>query len=109
VAGYGDFIKAVKDGLLVLGKDEVGTYASELVKDGEKFIEENKADLLKWGEQLASGKMTAAEFEFAVRGRQRLLHMEALTQAGLAAIRVDELKHKVVETIVGAANKTFVA
>jgi len=107
MAENGAFFKVVEDGLLALAKQEAGEYASELVKDVQKFVDENKDDLLMWGKQLAAGEMTAEGFNFAVKGRHRLLRMEALTQAGLATIRVDELKHKVLETIVAAATKTF--
>lgn len=102
-----DFFNALKNNLLALGSNELQEHASALLKDGEDFAKSVEDDLKTWGQQLAAGDMTVAEFELAVRGKKDLLKMEALKQAGLAAIRVDKLKDAIVGTVVAAATETL--
>lgn len=102
------FLDALKDDLLTLGQNELQEHAAALMQDGEDFAKSLQADLPKWGKQLADGKMSAAAFKLAVGGKQDLLKMEALKQAGLAAIRVDKLKQSILNTIVGTATKVFI-
>ena len=104
---FNGFLDAFKDSLLTLGKDHAKEFADALMKDGEDFAEKTKDNLEKWGGQLASGDLSPTEFESLVKGQGDLLQMEALKQAGMAAIRVDKLKKGILDTIVSTAKKTF--
>ena len=104
---FSGFLGALKDGLVTLGKDHAKEFADALMKDGEDFAEKTKDNLKKWGGQLASGDLSPTEFESLVKGQGDLLQMEALKQAGMAAIQVDKLKKGILDTVVSAAKKTF--
>jgi len=107
MASFTDFLNVLKDDLLELGKQQLQEHVDALLKDGQDFAKEVEEDLKQWTQQLAAGEMSSAGFEMAVRGKAELAKMEALKQAGLAAIRIDKLKQGILETVVNAATKTF--
>lgn len=104
---FNDFLTLLKEHLVTLGRSEVEEHAEALLQDGQDFAQQAEADLKQWTGALAAGAMTGPEFRLAVRGRAELAQMEALKQAGLAAIRIDKLKQSIVDTIVDAATHTF--
>ncbi len=84
---FNDFLTLLKANLVTFGRREVEEHAEALFQDGQDFAQQAEADLKQWTGALAAGGMTGSEFRLAVRGRAELAQMEALKQAGLAAIR----------------------
>jgi uncharacterized protein (UPF0264 family) len=109
MASHKDFVEALKDGLLELGKQELGEHVDALVKDGQSFVEQVEEDLRGWMRQLAAGEMSEAGLRMALAGKADLAKMKALTQMGLTEIRVDKLRQGVLDAVVAAATKTFLA
>jgi hypothetical protein len=107
MASFKDFLDVLKEDLSELGKQQLQEHADALLKDGQDFAKEAEEDLKKWTQQLAAGEMSGNGFKMAVAGKAELAQMEALKQAGLAAIRVDKLKQGILDTVVAAATKTF--
>ena len=104
---FDDFLKALKDNLVDTARDQLQEHAEAFVKDGEDFAEETKDDLEDWTKDLAAGNMSLVGCELAVRGKADLAKMEALKQAGLAAIRIDKLKAAILDTVVNTASTVF--
>jgi hypothetical protein len=54
---------------------------------------------------MADGTLAPKDFAFLVRGKKDLATMNALTQAGLAAIRIDQIRSAMIDLIITAAAK----
>ncbi|MEW6543380.1 MAG: hypothetical protein AB1411_07200 [Nitrospirota bacterium] len=99
------FFQEVKAGAVEIAKQEAAGFVKEATSDGTAFLDAVKADLHAWAEQYAEGKLSKEDFEFLVRGKKDLAKMEALTQAGLAAIRVDRVRVALIDLVITAAGK----
>lgn len=100
---FEQFLKSVKEQIANLAKTEAGEFVEAAREDGESFLEATKNDLLIWTRQLADGVLTKDEFEFLVKGRKDLAKMEALTQAGLGAAKVEKLRDEVIAAVLNTA------
>ena len=49
--------------------------------------------------------ITTSTIEFLVKGKQDLAEMEALKQAGLALVRVDQFRNSLVDLVIGTTIK----
>jgi hypothetical protein len=80
-------------------------YKKEAAADAENLILEIKSKLEKWTIELSNGNISKDDFEFQVLSQKELIEMKALKQAGIALIKIDELKSKLfdslVDTIIG--------
>lgn len=84
--------------------DIVTTGAGEFVEaataDAKSFLNKAKDDLLALTQEYAAGKLSDKEYKHLVLGLKNLAEMEGLKQAGLAQIKIDELKNNILHTIV---------
>jgi hypothetical protein len=79
---------------------EAGAFVKEATDDAKKFFDKAKDDLLALTKEFAAGKLSDKEYKHLVLGLKNLAEMEGLKQAGLAQIRIDEIKNSIVNTIV---------
>ena len=104
---FNKFWEDLKKSLEKLVKQSVSNFGEQAKKDGFEFLDETKSDLEKWTKQLAAGDLSKDDFEWLVKGRKDLAKMEALKQAGLAAIEIDKLKKQILDLVVGKAIDHF--
>jgi len=104
---FDDFLKALKDGLKQLVANSVHDFSQAATKDGQAFFKKARADLERWTKALAHGQLTKTDFEWLVQGKKDLAEMEALKQAGLAVVRVDQFRSSLIDLVIGTAFKTF--
>ncbi len=102
---FDDFVTEVKTGIADIAKTQIKDFVAQATSDGQAFLEALKADLQTWTKQLAAGTLTRKDFAFLVRGKQDLAKMNALTEAGLATIRIDQIRSAVIDLIIAAAFK----
>jgi len=108
VLDFKAFLSAVKDGVKGLITRTLAEHGEAAGKDANAFLEKTRADLERWTKQLADGALTKDDFAFLVKGKADLAEMEALKQAGLALVRVDQFRKSVFDLVVGTATKMFV-
>ena len=77
------------------------------LKDGQAFFKQARTDLERWTKALARGLLSKVDFEWLVRGKKDLAEMEALQQARLALVRVDQFRSSLIDLVIGTAFKTF--
>jgi hypothetical protein len=99
------FFKELKKGAVEIAKEQARDFVKEATSDGNEFLDDVKADLRKWTKQLAEGKLSKKDFEFLVMGKKDLAKMEALKQAGLAAIRVEQIRTAMIDLVITCAGK----
>jgi len=107
MAGFDDFLKALKDGLKQLVTDTVQDFKQAATKDGEAFLANARTDLETWTKALAKGELSKEEFEWLLKGQKDLAEMVALKQAGLGLVRVDQFRSSLIDLVVGTAFKIF--
>lgn len=104
---FNDLLKTIKDDLLSLAQESVNEFKDELIKDGSAFAAKLEDDLLRWGEGLVGGHLTQSDVEFLIKAKKDLAEMEALKLAGLSKIKLEKLKTKVIDTVIGSVVKVF--
>ena len=107
MATFDEFFNTLVDGIGALARETIQEYVNEATQDGKDFIEKTRDNLKKWTEDLAAGRMDRDEFTFLVKGQKDLAEMFALTQAGLAAVRVDKFRNAVIDLVVNTALGMF--
>lgn len=104
---FNDLLKTIKDDLLSLAQESFNEFKDEIVKDGSTFAAKLQDDMLRWGEGLTEGHLTASDVEFLIKAKKDLAEMEALKLAGLSKVKLVKLKNKIVETVIGSVIKIF--
>jgi hypothetical protein len=107
MAIFDDFLNALKDGLKQLVTNTVQDFSQAATIDGRAFLDKVRADLERWTNALAHGQLSKEDFAFLVQGKKDLVEMEALKQAGLALVRLDQFRSSLIELVVGTAFKVF--
>jgi flagellar biosynthesis/type III secretory pathway chaperone len=90
----------LKEGVIVLASTTVQNYANEAKADGLKLLDSLKTDIEAWKQNLVAGKMSAADVEFLIMAKKELIEMNALKQAGMGRIKVDEFKNSLLQLVV---------
>ncbi len=93
-------LATLKEGVTGLATATVQNYVNEAKADGLNLVESLKTDIQTWGQDLVAGKMSAADVEFLVMAKKELIEMNALKQAGLGLIKVDEFKNSLLQLVV---------
>ncbi len=87
--------------------DTIQDFSQAATKDGQAFLKKARADLERWTKALARGRLSKADFEWLVQGKKDLAEMEALKQAGLGLVRVDQFRSSLIDLVIGTAFKVF--
>lgn len=107
MADFNDFLDTLKDEILDLATDHLDDLRDEAVQDTEQFLEDSEEDLKRWTRLLEAGAISEEDFESLVKGQKDLAQMEALKQAGLAAVEIDRFRENLIDRITGVARKFF--
>ena len=105
MATFDQIADEVKRGLLQLLAQDGQSAVQAALSDGAAFLQDTRSDLDRWTQQLAAGQLSKDECASLVRGRQDLAQMAGLKRAGLAAIRIDQIKNALIQLIITAAGK----
>lgn len=97
------FLDEAKSGVTALLKEFVTRQALDTKLVAKSLIDRSAEDLKRWTTLLTQGQITEDDYRSLVRGIRGLAEMTALKQLGLGKARLDELKGRIVDTIVGSA------
>jgi len=100
---FDQFFEVLKAGAVDIAKAEGKEFVKEATKDGKQFLDDLKDDLVRWTKLVEEKKLTKDEFKFLVNGQKDLAKMHALTQAGMAAVRIDRMRVALVDLVIKAA------
>ena len=102
---FDDFLGEVRTGIAQLARLEAKDFVKQATGDGQQLVDALEPDLRLWTQQLEKGQLSKSDFEFLVRGKGDVAQMKALTQAGVTAIRIDQIRAAVIKLIITAATK----
>ncbi|MCB2213362.1 hypothetical protein KQI52_14705 [bacterium] len=96
-------LQAILDDIRVYVGQNVREFADQVLTDSKDFLQSAKDDLQTWTAAVARGELDQAGFESLLRGKQDLLEMRALTEAGLAQVRVDTIRNAIIGIVIDRA------
>ncbi|NNF04016.1 MAG: hypothetical protein HKN17_06080 [Rhodothermales bacterium] len=77
-----------------------------VLESGREFAHDMRHDLLRWQELAATGAISKEDLRWLVQSRADLAKLTALRDAGLARVRIDELRGRIARTIAGTVIDT---
>lgn len=104
---FSDFTKAVESGAKTLAGNTLKEFLTQAQLDVKDFLNKEKENFQKWTDQLAKGELTQNEFESLVRGERDLAALLALTNAGIAAARLQRFRDGLIDLVINSAFKIF--
>jgi hypothetical protein len=105
---FDEFVSAVLKEVEKSAADLFASHRKQAEEDAKAFLAKTREDMERWAGAVASGQMTASEFEFLVRGKKDLAELAALKQAGLAVVALEKFREGLVKAIVGTAARVLV-
>lgn len=96
-------LKTIENQTKALAQQQFKQYTQQAVGDVKNSLQDAKADLERWVEELARGDIDKDEFESLVQGELDVEKMRALKQAGLAEAQIESFVNGVIDIIVNAA------
>ncbi len=103
MADFDRFLELLSDNLKAFVQEHWSDLRDAALQDGQAFVETTRADLERWLGLLAEGALTREDFEWLVQGKRDLAELEALKQAGLAKVRLDQFRSSLVNVVVDTA------
>ncbi len=97
------FLDDVKSGVTDLLKEFVTSRTVDIRSTVQGFVNRSAEDLKRWTAMLAQGQLTERDYRSLVAGIGGLAEMAALKELGLTKARSDELKGRIIDTVVGSA------
>jgi len=107
MATFAEFWKSLKTELASFAEKSWKTYRDAAVKDEQTFLEKSKARLEEWTKQLAKKEISRKDFKWLVKGLKDLAELEALKEAGLAKVALDNFTNGLIDVVISTAFKAF--
>jgi len=95
---------SLKSGVITLAETDLKNYISAAEQDGQAVLDDLKADLETWAQQVAAGTLSGADFQDFLLGQKDEIEMVALKEAGLAEIATDQFRDDVINLILTTIN-----
>lgn len=99
---FDQFFQNIESGVETLTQSTLQDYLSQAKNDGQNAISGMKENLQQWASEVAQGALTLEDVNFLLKAETSLTEMDALKEAGLAAIRIDAFKIGIINVITGA-------
>ena len=103
MADFNQILKDIKDQLGPLAEKNLKEFAGQGKQDAEAFLEQSRAKLEKWVQQLADKEIDEAEFRWLVESEKAAAEMEALRAANAGTVRIEQFRDSVLSVVVKTA------
>jgi len=103
MADFNQIFNDIKNQLGPLAEANLKDFASQGKQDAEAFLEQSRADLQQWVQQLANKEIDAAEFRWLVESQKAAAAMTALRAANAGQVRIDNFRDSVINVVVSTA------
>jgi hypothetical protein len=101
------FLTQLRAAIGTLAAKDLGSLELAALKDGTAFIQSARADLETWTAQLTKKEISPDEFADLVEGEKDLAKMEALKEAGLAMVKIQQFQADLIQTVINTARRVF--
>ena len=103
MADFNQIFNDIKNQLGPLAQENLKEFASQGKQDAQAFLEQSRADLQKWVQQLANKEIDEAEFRWLVESQKAAAEMTALRAANAGTVRIEQFRDSVLNVVVSAA------
>jgi hypothetical protein len=93
-------LKELKEEGVALAIDTVKEYKDAAKSDAVALLESLEEDIKKWSLMVLNDQLSKSDLEWLVLAKKELIEMVGLKNIGLAKIRIDELKNKLLNLLV---------
>lgn len=104
---FSSFLDDIAGGATALARQTLQGFVAQAQSDTSDFINQSKQQLNEFTVQLAQGQLSQDEFADLVGGLKDLATMQALTEVGIAAARVQHFRDALIKLVIDTAFKTF--
>lgn len=109
MADFNQIFNDIKNQLGPLAKQELGEFARQGKQDADAFLEQSRANLAKWVQQLADKEIDQDEFTWLVESQKAAAEMTALQAANAGTVRIEQFRDSVLNLVVKIAVTALVA
>lgn len=85
--------------------DVAEQFRDELIRDGIQFAGDIGEDLVRWGEQYASGELTEEDLQWLIAAKKDVAELKYLKLKGLKRVHIDRVKNALVSALAGSLVK----
>jgi len=103
MADFNQIFNDIKSQLGPLAKQNLKEFAGQGKQDAEAFLEESRANLAKWVQQLADKEIDQDEFTWLVESQKAAAEMTALQAANAGTVRIEQFRDSVLNVVVKTA------
>lgn len=93
----------IKSQLGPLAEQDLKQFAAQGKQDAEAFLEQSRANLQQWMQQLANKEIDQDEFRWLVESQKSAAEMVALRAANAGTLQVEQFRDSVLNLVVNAA------
>jgi hypothetical protein len=103
MADFNQIFNDIKSQLGPLAQQNLQEFASQGEQDANAFLEQSKANLQKWIQQLADKEIDADGFRWLVESQKAAAEMVALRAANAGTVRIEQFRDSVFNVVVNTA------
>lgn len=103
MADFNQIFNDIKSQLGPLAEENLKEFAGQGKQDADAFLEQSRANLAAWIQQLADKEINQDEFTFLVESQKAAAEMTALRAANAGQVRIDQFRDSVFNVIVKTA------
>jgi hypothetical protein len=105
---FDDFVEAVLGGAKDLAKEVFDGLEDNAKADAKAFLDKAESDLKRWTKLLAVKEITERDFSDLVQAKKALAEIHALTQAGVALVRLERFRSGLIDLVIDTAFEVFI-
>ncbi|MFV0591191.1 MAG: hypothetical protein ACK5M7_07385 [Draconibacterium sp.] len=90
----------LKDDAISIALNTVNEFKNEAKEDAVGLINSLETDIKKWSLMVLNGELSKSDLEWLVMAKKDLIEMIGLKNIGMAKIKIDELKNKLLGLVV---------
>lgn len=103
MADFNQIFNDIKSQLGPLAEQNLKQFAAQGKQDAEAFLEQSKANLQKWVQQLANKEIDEDEFRWLVESQKAAAEMTALRAANAGTLQTEQFRDSVLSVVVNTA------
>jgi hypothetical protein len=104
---FDDFVEGVLDGVQDIATDDLSGLVQNARGDARAFLVSAEEKLKRRTQMLADGLIDKEDFEDLVKGQADLVVLQALTQIGIGAARLERFRRDLIKLVVDTAFDVF--
>ena len=103
MADFNQIFNDIKNQLGPLADQDLKEFAGQGKQDADAFLDQSRANLAKWVQQLADKEIDQDEFTWLVESQKAAAEMTALEAANAGTVRIEQFRDSVLNLVVKTA------